>query len=395
MVVESPSSVSPWAGVRRTEIPHRRPGSITAAALVVLALAVAGCRGRQPAAPAPSSPQQGTPAEPRVGVVDLSAVARAHPRWAELDTLARQAAEIEVQLGQVPPPPATLGADVQQALDVEAKQLREGFQQELDALREDARRRLDAEASAIREEDQTKFEADRKQLEAEAERQLKAKRDELHAKLVTAEQEIREEYRYPLLNLRLRAEVAGLTSEAEARQVLRELQGLQQEREDRIRAKAEEIDQAFQEFRKAKEAEVNAELKAMQDELNAEGQRRLDARRQELEAELARVAKEREQAFQERLTRRRQELLAAAEAQVRQRQDTFLQDVDARTQRLRAELAGLQQQRLRLEESILAEVKVEVAAIAQEQKLDLVLTRYIANVGGIDITADVVKKLKR
>ena len=362
--------------------------------LVVLALVLAGCRGRQPAAPAPSPPPQVTPAAPRVGVVDLDTVARAHPRWAELESLAKQAAEVEIQLRQVPPPPTALGGDVQQALDAQAKQLREAFQQEMDALREDARRRLEAYAQTLREENEAKFEAGRKQVEADAERQLKAKRDTLQVQLRGAEQEIREEYRYPLLNLRLRAEVAGLTSEEEARQVLRELQGLQQEREDRIRSKAGEIEQAFQEFRKTTEDEVNAKLKALHEELNSEGQQRLATRQQELEAELARAAQERDQAFQERMTQRRQQLLAAAEAQARQQQGTLVQDADARTQRLRAELLELQQQRVRLEDSILAEVKVEVAAIAQERKLDVVLTRYLANVSGIDITADVVKKLK-
>jgi Skp family chaperone for outer membrane proteins len=56
---------------------------------------------------------------------------------------------------------------------------------------------------------------------------------------------------------------------------------------------------------------------------------------------------------------------------------------------------ALREKRQRLEDSILAEVKIEVATIAQTRRLDVVLTRYVSNVAGIDITADVVAKLKQ
>ena len=58
-------------------------------------------------------------------------------------------------------------------------------------------------------------------------------------------------------------------------------------------------------------------------------------------------------------------------------------------------MVSLQEQRVRLEDGILAEVKIEIAAIAQDRKLDVVLTRFVTNVAGIDITSDVVQKLKR
>jgi len=47
-----------------------------------------------------------------------------------------------------------------------------------------------------------------------------------------------------------------------------------------------------------------------------------------------------------------------------------------------------------LTNSIVAEVKIEVATIAQEQQLDVVLTRHLANVTAIDLTSIVVRKLR-
>lgn len=374
----------------------RRAVPILTAAL--LASALLGCRGRQPSVvPPPQQPTIGTiqPGLPRVGVVDLQAAARAHPRWKDLAGLNERIARVEIELATVPLPSPVPQTDIQRFLSDEATRMRESFEQELHTLREQRRRDLEAFAEDLRKQQAAKFEAIRKQAEAEAEAAVLAKRDELKAQLRAAEQEIMEEYRYPLLNLRLRAEVAGLRSEEEGRQVLRQLQALQQEREERIREKAEEIEAAFGEYQKVKEAEVNARLKAEQDALNVESEKLAETREREIETELKRAAADREREFQQRIEERRRKLVAAAEAQLRGQQAIFAREVDARFQQLRAELQALVEQRVRLEESILAEVKIEVATIAQAQQLDVVLTRAIARRDVVDLTADVIRKFTR
>lgn len=372
--------------------------SVRSAALPLLlaALLLGGCRSRQ-AAPVPPTqqPEATAPREVRVGVVDLEAVAKAHPRWKELDTLARREATVEADLALVPPPPPVPQTDVRQSLTDEAAKIRASFEAELSTLREQRRRDLEAYVEDVKKQQQAKLEETRARLETEAQAAITAKRDELKAQLHTAEQQIMDEYRYPLLNLRLRAEVAGLRSEEEGRQVLRQLQALQQEREERIRAKGEETERQFLEFQKAKEAEINERLKAEQEALNAESQRLLDAKEKEIQSELSREAAARERTFQQRLEERRKTLLLAAEQQLRGQQSTFLRDLDERARRLRAELAALREQRARLEDSILAEVKIEVATIAQAQSLDVVLTRAVLNRTAVDITKDVIRKLKR
>lgn len=367
--------------------------------LLTLALAASlltGCRGREPAAvaPPPAPGPATTPAAPRVGVVDLQAVVSAHPRWKELADIRARVARVEGELAVLPPPPPAPQTDIKRILDQEAATMRASFTRDLDAMKEEQRRALEAYAEELRKDQAAKLEAIRRQVEAEAEAAIVAKRDELKAQLRSAEQAIMEEYRYPLLNLRLRAEVAGLRSEEEGQAVLRQLQALQQEREERVRAKAEEIEQAFQEFQKATEADVNARLKAEQDAVNAESQKLIASREQQIQSELRRVVAERERVFQQRLEQRRKELVAAAEAQLRGGQAAYAREVEVRAQRLRAELLTLQQQQLRLEDSILAEVRIEAATVAQAQGLDVVLTRTLARSGVVDITADVVRKLR-
>lgn len=353
--------------------------------LALAAVLAAGCQRRQ-ATPIP------TPTT-RVGVVDLQAVTRAHPRWSELDAVLRHLSDVQAQLAQAPPVPTVPEPDVQRALDAEAERLRGELEKELEFLKQDAQRRIEAFADELRTTQAAKLEETRRDLEAAGAQELAAKRDELRAQLRVAEGQIRDEYRYPLLNLRLRAEVAGLTSESEAQELQQQLQALTREREERIGAKVDEIQQTFMAYQTAKEAELNDRFKAAQAALQAEGQRQLTAREQQIQAELKRSAAEVEQTFRARLERRRKELLEAAQGPGRQ--GTPGESLSARSARLRAELTALQEQRLRLEDAILAEVKIEVATIAQERRLDAVLTRFIANVSGTDITADVVQKLKR
>ncbi len=368
---------------------------VLAATLAMMAALAVGCRSRPSAQVSPSSAPSAIPASARIGVVDVQAVAKAHPRWKELDGLNTRVAQAETALALVPPPPPPPETDLSRALDEEARRLKASFEEEVNALREDRRIALETYAADVKKSQEAKFTAIRAQMEDEARKAIDAYKDELRAQLRAAEAEIMAEYRYPMLNLRLRAEVAGLRSEEEGRQVLRQLQALQQEREERIRAEGEEIERKFQGFQKAKEAEVNAALKAQQDALTAEGQGMVESKRREIESEMAREASSKQRQFTEQLEQRRKQLIAAAEAQLRGRQAAYIREVDQRTAQLRAQLMSLQEQRARLEESILAEVKIEVATIAQAQQVDVVLTRHVSSRGLIDLTADVIRKIRR
>src|SRR5438093_5499141 len=218
---------------------HAAQTTVRAASLVVLVVVlVGGCRGRVRSTSAPV-------AETRVGVVDLQVVTRAHPRWQELDAVAQQLQDVQAQLALLPAAPGMPEVDAQRALDLEARQLQGELDKELAFLKQDTERRLEAFADGLRTEQASKIDQVRQDLEAQGGRAILAKRDELRAQLREAEQSIRDEYRYPLLNLRLRAEVAGLTSEEEAKQLQQQVQALQDERAQRIAVKADEAQKAF------------------------------------------------------------------------------------------------------------------------------------------------------
>ncbi len=368
--------------------PRCHPVIRRAGLLAMAGVLSAGCQARVQST-------SGRLAETRVAVVDLQAVTRAHPRWPELDAILGQLKEVQAQLTQLPPAPQLPEADVQQVLDDEARRLQAELNKELEFLKQDGQRRMAAFIDELRSAHQATLEQTRQKLEAQGDQEIRAKRDELRVQIRSAVQQIRDEYRYPLLNLRLRAEVAGLTSESEAKDLQEQMLALQQEREERIAAKVDEVQQVFTEFKQIKEAEVNAQLRTAQDALQADGQRQLAARQQGLETELRQTAAELDRTYRARLERRHKELLSAIQTPPSGRQATYQESLSERGRRLRAEVVVLQEQRARLEDSMLAEVKIDVATIAQDRKLDVVLTRYVANVASIDITDDVIQKLKR
>jgi Skp family chaperone for outer membrane proteins len=82
-------------------------------------------------------------------------------------------------------------------------------------------------------------------------------------------------------------------------------------------------------------------------------------------------------------------------AQLRAAQARYIKRVEAEVARTRAELQALAAQRLRLEDSVLAEIKIEVATVAQERRVDTVVTRTINARGAIDLTSDLIARMKR
>jgi hypothetical protein len=378
----SPNGGTPACG-------HRRPPLLIGLGLIGFAVVLAGgCRGR-------AQNSSATAADARVGVVDLQVVTHAHPRWQDLDVLLQEEKDVQAQLAMIPQPPSLPAPEVQRVLDEEAKRLRVELEKEVEFLRVEGQRQIEAFANELRHDAETRLAQLQHDLRAQGEEEVVAKRDAMRAQLREVEQKIRDEYRYPLLNLRLRAEVAGLSSEAEGKQLLQEMQALQEERDSRIQEKTNELQTAFLEFQKLKESEINAKLKAEQDALEAEGRQRLAARQQAAQADFAHAAVDLEKTFQARLERRRQEIISGGQAPLPGRQGTYTQSLVDRSRQLQSELVALRDKRQRLEDSILAEVKIDVATIAQTRRLDVVLTRYVTNVAGVDITADVVAKLKQ
>lgn len=370
-------------------------------ALVALLLAVAasGC-GPQAGAPASTAGPASTPtASPapryRVGVVNFDAMVRAHRRWPELDALNRRIATLQMRMASPPPPPDLPSPAAGVNLQAEADRLRAALEEELRTLRDQLQGRLDAFVNDLRADQEARVADRHRELNAELQKAIEAKRDELQRDLERYELRVMAEYRVPLANLRVKADVVGIPNEEEAKRVSAEAERITRERDEKIRVRAQELEKQLQTFQEARTAEAEATIKAMVAALEEEGKAQLQTKRAEAEAEFAAAVKQREQALRTTMEARQQIVVRGAQGQLRAAQERYVRQVEAEAARLRAEIQELAGQQLRLQDSILAEVKIEVAAAAQARGVDAVITHAVAAVGAVDLTQDVIARLKR
>ncbi len=361
--------------------------------LLLLVVFSSGCRGAGQAAPPPAPSR--TAVGPRIGVVDVDAVARVHFRWPELDALNKRLAEVEAELAAPPQVPPVVQARLDAQLRAQARRLQTEFRAEVAALRARQEATLARYAERMKAEQGAKLGRLQAQIDADLTQAMEARTRALRTELHQYEVAVMDEYRFPIANLRLKADVVGVATEEELRRITGELDRLQNERDEKVRARAEVMGVTLDDFRKARVAEATARLGRTRREAEAELGRLVAERKKELETQTARVGRTKQRAFEARLRTFRQRLLGIGQGQLASAQGRYLEGLRAREQQLLAEQQALQEQRARLQDSILADVKIEVAAIAAARGFDVVLTRYLSNVTGEDFTADVLARMKR
>jgi hypothetical protein len=371
---------------------------LPAAVSLVLLAVVAGCRpqgGGEAPGPTGTPAAVATPPGYRVAVVDMRELVRAHRRWPELEALLGKIAAVERRLASPPPPPEMSGPVLGPDLQAEADRLQAAMRAELDALQAHLQARLQTFINDLRAEHEAKLADRQRELTAELMKVIEAKRDETQRELDRFELAAMAEYRIPLTNLRLKADVVGVTNEEEAKRLAAEAERIMKERDEKIRAKAQALEKQLQEFSQARNAEAEAKFKAMVTALEEEGTAAVRAKSQEADAEFRAAVQQRQRALREAMEARQKLAVGGAQLQIRRAQERYARQVEAEGARLRAELQALIGQRLRLEDSMIADVRIEIAALAQERKIDVVLTNALAYPGAIDLTRDLVARLKR
>lgn len=370
--------------------------------IIVLAVPLSGCGlqvgGRAQPTPAPSARAVATPAAYRVGVVDLLPMIRAHRRWPELDALIKKIEAIELRLSNPPPPPdvpvvapPSPGPD----LRAEAERLHAALVAELDALQAQMKRRIEAFVNDLRAEQEARLADQQREVNVELQKVMEAKRDELQRDLEKFELATMAEYRIPLVNLRVKGDVVGVTNEEEGKRLAQEHDRIIKERDEKIRTRAQVLEKQLQEFHEAKTSEAEARFKTLVASLEEEANAKIQARDAEAQAEMRAAIRVREETLKAAVEARQKLVVTVPDTQVRAAQERYAKQLEAEGARLRTELQALTEQRFRLEDSVLAEIKIEVAAIAQARKIDVVLTRAVAHPRAIDLTRDVIARLKR
>jgi hypothetical protein len=304
-------------------------------------------------------------------------------------------AEIEAQLAQPPPLPPMIQARIQTRLRAQARRLQARYQQEIASLRQRQEERLARYVAGVRAGQAAKLARLRAQVGAEYRRAIEARVRVLRQELRQFEIQVLDAYRFPMANLRLKVDVVGVATEEELRRITGELDRLLIERDAKIRAKADVLDAVLRDFEKARDAEATARMERARQAAEAETRRSTGAKERELVAETKRLVRGKQRAFQARVNAFRQGVLGIGEDLLDSAQRRYVQGLRQREQQLLAERQALVEQRQRLEDTILADVKIEVAAIAASRGLDVVLTRYVVNLAGEDLTREVIARMKR
>jgi len=331
-----------------------------------------------------------------VAVVDLIIIFKAHRRWPELEAIGKKIQAIQVRLASPPaPPPLPQPADLERELQKEADRIGAGMREEMKALDAQARARLEAYANELRAEYEAKLAEKQRQLNTELQQAMETKRDELQRELEKFELATMAEYRIPLLNLRLKADVVGISNEEEAKKLTAEAERLTTERDGKIRAKAQGLVKNLEDFQKAKSGDAESQFKALIAETEAEANTKIKEKEAAERAALETAAREREAIVHKAVEERRRVLVGGTEQQAREAQERYQKQLQAEATRLQAELQELHGQRIRLEDSVLAEIKIEIATLAAQRKVDAVLMRAVATVNAIDLTQDVIARVKR
>lgn len=391
----------------------RALGALAAAALL------AGCQGRGPAGGRPPEPEgsggaQATQARPRlrIAVVDLARATRAHPRWGELQALDNRIGDLQAQLAvpqsaRFEPPRIDLGpqmkAEAARAVEQLRPEFRREMQQEVAALQDAARRELEAYAARVRADQQAQFDVKQKALEAQTTQAVDAKQQEIATDNEQYQEQVLQEYRLPLLNLRLKLEDVQQTDKQAADRLNAQMQALTKERDDKVAAHERANQQALGEFQRQQAQAYAAAVQDLLQQLTAKGRRLIDQKGAEINARLRAQVQAREAALnrdlnarlQSQLKARQEALVAGAREQLLRAQEQAQAASRARAQSLEAQLLAAQEERARLVASILADLRVEAAAVAQRQGYDVILTQTVAAVDAEDITDALIARLKR
>ena len=381
-----------------------------AVSLAVLAV-VAGCGLRGPVSRPPATTpgtETSAPRPLRIVVIDLTRAMRVHPRWPETLALDRQISALDARIAafvanrsaavQLNLPRVDLTPEVRAA----ANRMRPELMQEAEAVKAAARKDLEAYVASVRADQQKKMDAKRTALEADLAKGAQSKQQELDKDTQAFQDQTMAAYRLPLLNIKLKLETVQQAPKGEADKLQAQQQALTKERDDKIVAHEKANQQALADFQKEQIAASNAQLKAYEDELTKEGQQRVNNRAAQLTADVQAKLRGMQGDFNRRLRDQQAAIVSSAQQvqtrEVERAKAQAEQQVQGDTAKLRAlqdELQAAQRARFRLYDAILADVRLEAAALAQEKGWDVVLTRAVAAPGAVDETDELIARIRR
>lgn len=356
---------------------------------------------------------QGTPAGggrgARIAFVDFDRAVRAHPRWSELDALDQRIADLQARLA-VPSSGSRiddLGPELRAAAQQEIERLRPEFarevQEQAGALQDAARKELEAYGAKLRADQQAEFASRRSALEAQGRKAIEDKQQALAKDNDQFQRQTLEQYRLPLLNLRLKLEAVQQTNRQEGDRLQAQMEAVTKERDAKIAAHEKANAQALEVFQQQQTQQYTTAVKDLQQQLITQGQTLMDQKTAEINARLhaqisakqAEITKRLNERLQADLKARQERLVAGARQQQARAQTQAQGALATQAQGEEVQLQDARAERARLLATILADLRVEATELGQQQGYGVILTQTLATIDAVDITDDVIARLKR
>lgn len=281
-------------------------------------------------------------AEPRIGILDLAKTLPAHPRYNELQKLEQEIAKVQADAAR------SANERVQSTAGIEGMNIAgpacAGFQQALD-------QQINARLAHKRSE-----------LEQVLESKLAAAKQEINQRMADYAKELDKTYQPEILSLQLKMQTVQMTPE-EQDAIKTKLHTLQEERTQKLQKQQALLETEIRPRIEEEQKKAEEEFRQFHAQLLAEANSQMS---------------EQQKVFE---TRRAETATGAA--------------LSAGEQKYAAELQVLQEQREKLKQIMMQEIKDAVARIAAREKLEVVIGKYRQNIRAVDITGAVMAEIKK
>ncbi|HEV2359384.1 MAG TPA: hypothetical protein VGZ23_17480, partial [bacterium] len=324
-----------------------------------------------------------------------------------IQDLVGQLSAVEASASLLAPQSIDLSPQLRAAAQRESTQLTPEFRRRMAAdasgAEAAARRELDAYAAKVRSDQQVQFDAQQTQIQAAIQKAVLDKSQALQQDDAQFQQQTFEQYRLPLLNLHLKLDAVQPTDKKDADSVAQQIRAMTKERDDKIAAHDKANADALAAFQKQQQDAYTQQIKALQAQLSAQGQDLVNKKAAEISARLntdlsakrTRLTTELNTRMQADLRARQQALIAGARSQMVAAQTRAEGTLQVRVTSLQAQISEARAERVRLMATILADLRVESAALAQAKGWDLVLTRAVDAPDAPDATDDLIARIKK
>jgi len=301
---------------------------------------MAGCGTKQTQETTPS-------AAPQVGIIDMNAAVKAHPKYKQLMVLEEQADAMADKL--------------------EAEQLAnaaQAQQMQKTALAPDmSSNEIDGLNQAAEQEDNTKLTAKEREINDKLANKAKELSHKLTEEMNAYSDQVEKEYQPQIFNLQLKLKVVQLSKE-EAASLQTELDKLQTQHSEALALKQEQLSKRMNELMAPEKATLGQEFETYRNQ----------------------VADERAQK------------VAAKQIEIMNRGDEQRIPVatkDPMTSKVPEELAMKQQEIQQLQGLIIDNITENTAKVAAEGGFEIVLIHVVVNVSAVDITTQVIAECNK